>query len=285
MAELKNVGYIGLGNIGKPSARHLLGGSFRTHIYDVSPAPLAELAAAGAIACETVAELARACEHIGICVRDEVQVESLLYGDDGLLAQAGQGTLIAIHSTVTRDAILKWAAHAAEQGVHLIDAGISGGAQGAEDAVLVYMVGGDADIVARATPVFETSAQRVIHAGDLGAGMVLKLCNNLMQYMEFMAMSEATRLAEACGMSADTLFAAGKPNGIVSDNMHRFVSNRNALAGGCTEQEMEQIFGPFGKLGEKDLDCALDCASQLGLELPATAQLRESIHDLFLNKA
>lgn len=285
MSELKNVGYIGLGNIGKPSARHLIGGAYKAHVYDVFAEPVAELVAAGATGCETVAELAQACEQIGICVRDEAQVESLVYGEDGVFAHAVEGTIVAIHSTVTRAAILKWAEDAAAAGIHLIDAGISGGAQGAEEGTLVYMVGGDADCVARATPVFETSAERVVHAGELGSGMVLKLCNNLMQYMEFMAMSEATRLAEACGMSAETLYAAGKPNGVVSDNMHRFISNRNALAAGCSEQEMEEIFGPFGKLGEKDLDCALDCADQLGLEIPATASLRQSIYDLFLNKA
>jgi len=212
-------------------------------------------------------------------------VEALLYGDEGILACSRAGTLVAIHSTVTRDAILRWAADAADAGVVLIDAGISGGAAGAEAGTLVYMVGGDAAAVARATPVFETSAERIIHAGELGAGMVLKLCNNLITYAEFMAMSEATRLAEACGMSADTLREVGASNGIVNETMHRFISNRNALAAGCTEEEMAQFFGPFGRLAEKDLDCALACAGQLGLDLPSTAALRQSAYALFLNRA
>ena len=202
MPDRMNVGYIGLGNIGKPSARHLIGDDYQAHVYDLVPEAVAELSAAGAVACASVAELAGACVHIAICVRDEAQVAALLYSDDGIFAHVAKDTLVAIHSTVTRDAILKWAADAGAAGMELIDAGISGGAQGAEAGSLVYMVGGDADTVARARPIFETSAERIIHAGELGAVMVLKLCNNLVTYAEFMAMSEATWLAEACGMSA-----------------------------------------------------------------------------------
>jgi 3-hydroxyisobutyrate dehydrogenase len=280
----KNVGYIGLGNIGKPCAHHLIGDHFKAHVYDVSPEPVKELVDAGAVGCDGVAQLAQACEHIGICVRDETQVEALLYGDGGIFAHAKAGTVLAVHSTVTREAILKWAAVAQQKRVQLIDAGISGGAQGAEAGTLVYMVGGDAETVERARPVFATSATSVIHAGEIGAGMVLKLCNNLITYAQFMAMSEATRLAEACGMSADTLREVGKTNGVVSEQMHMFISNRNALAAACSEEDMAAMFGPFGELGEKDLDCALACASQLGLQLPATRRLRESVYDLFLNK-
>ena len=285
MSELKNVGYIGLGNIGKPCARRLVGDRYRAHVYDIKAKAVQELAAAGAVGCASAAEVAQNCTQIGICVRDEAQVESLLYGGEGIFAQAAAGTLVAIHSTVTRAAILKWAAEAEEQGVRLIDAGISGGAQGAETGTLVYMVGGDEKTLAEARPVFKTSGEQVIHAGPIGSGMVLKLCNNLIQYMGFMAMSEATRLANACGLSADLLHAAGQPNGVVNDNMLKFVSGRNALAANCTAEQLEGIFGPFGKLGEKDLDCALDCAEQLGVELPAAAGLRRSIYDLFVNRA
>ena len=285
MSELKNVGYIGLGNIGKPCARRLIGDRYRAHVYDIEAEAVQELAAAGAVGCASAAEVAQNCTQIGICVRDEAQVENLLYGGEGIFAQAAAGTLVAIHSTVTRAAILKWAAEAEDQDVRLIDAGISGGAQGAEAGTLVYMVGGDEKTLAEAKPVFKTSGEQVIHAGPVGAGMVLKLCNNLIQYMGFMAMSEATRLANACGLSADLLHAAGQPNGVVNDNMLKFVSGRNALAANCTAEQLEGIFGPFGKLGEKDLDCALDCAEQLGVELPAAAGLRRSIYDLFVNRA
>lgn len=285
MNDRLKVGYIGLGNIGKPSAKHLLCDAFQTHVYDVVQAAVGELVALGAVGCASPAELAQACSHIGVCVRDDTQVESLLYGEGGLLANAAPGTVIAIHSTVTQAALMKWAADAAAVDLQLIDAPITGGAQGAAAGTLCYMVGGDDDTFSRVTPVFETSAAKVVHAGELGTGIVLKLCNNLITYAEFMAMSEATRLAEAAGLSADILREVGESNGVINESMHQFISNRNALAKSCTEQQMDEIFGPFGRLGEKDLDCALASAELLGVELPATQSLRKSVLALFLNKA
>lgn len=280
-----NVGYIGLGNIGKPAAKHLIAEPFKAHVYDALQEPINELAQLGAVGCGSVAELAAVCEHIGICVRDEAQVDSVLYGAGGIFENARRDTLVAIHSTVSRNAILKWAGDADDSGMHVIDAGISGGAQGAEAASLVYMVGGTDAQVARARPVFETSADQVIHAGDIGAGMILKLCNNLITYAEFLAMSEATRLAEAAGLSVDTLYQVGCSNGVVNDSMHGFISNRNALAANCGDDEMAKLFGRFGRLGEKDLDCALTCAAELNVDLPSTERLRELVYPLFLNKA
>lgn len=284
MSELQNVGYIGLGNIGKPSARHLIGKSWRAHVYDVYRPAVDEMAALGAVACATVTELARACSHIGICVRDAGQVEDLLYGESGILQNARPGTLVAIHSTVTRNAILRWAEDAAGCNLELIDAAITGGAAVAEEGKLCYMVGGGEEAVARATPVFMSSAEKVIHAGALGSGMVLKLCNNMMTYAEYLAMSEATRLAEAAGLTADMLYQVGQSNGVVNAGMHRMVSNRNKLAPALTEEQMEQYFGSFGRLGEKDLQCALATATELGVELPSTAQLRDVVYDMFMNR-
>jgi 3-hydroxyisobutyrate dehydrogenase len=305
MAKKIKVGYIGLGNIGKPSARHLIGDTYEAHVYDVYQPAVDEMVALGAVGCASPAELARACVHIGICVRDDKQVEELLYGEGslpgtglpgsglpgtglpgtGLLDNAARDTIIAIHSTVTQAGILKWAADAEAKNIKLIDAPITGGASGAEAATLCYMVGGDEATVAVATPVFETSADKVVHAGELGTGIILKLCNNLITYAEFMAMSEATRLAEAGGLSAEILREVGKSNGVINESMYQFASNRNALAASCTEQQMEEIFGPFGKLGEKDLECALQSASDLGISLPATARLRDDVYNLFMNKA
>ncbi|MEP1472965.1 MAG: NAD(P)-dependent oxidoreductase [Halieaceae bacterium] len=285
MSLTTNVGYIGLGNIGKPSARHLIGGAYSAHVYDVYQPAVTELVSLGATGCDSVAQLAGSCPHIGVCVRDDDQVTSVLYGAGGVLENATAGTVVAIHSTVTREALLRWSADAKNYGIDLIDAAISGGAQGAEQGTLCYMVGGDARVVAKATPVFETSADSVIHAGDLGTGLLLKLCNNLITYAEFLAMSEAARLAEAGGLSIDLLREVGKSNGVVNESMHQFISNRNALAASCTAQEMVEIFGAYGQLGEKDLDCALASAKEMDIELPSTAQLRETVYDLFLNKA
>jgi 3-hydroxyisobutyrate dehydrogenase len=277
-----NVGYIGLGNIGKPCAQRLITGEFTAHVFDLYQPAVDELAAAGAVACASVAELAGACEHIGICVRDDAQVEELLYGADGILANAGAGTVVAIHSTVTQANVLQWAAEAAQKSLVLIDAPITGGAHRAVDGTLCYMVGGDEAILERVTPVFKTSAEKVVHAGPLGSGIALKLCNNFIQYTEFVAMAEATRLAQACGLSVEVLRDVGLSNGVVNEQMHLFVTGRNSLVASCSAEEMDQFFGAMGRLGRKDLDCALSTAAERGVTLPTAEYVRDRIEDVFL---
>lgn len=277
-----HVGYIGLGNIGKPSARQLINGTFSVRVFDLYRPAVDELVELGAIGCTAVPELAEACSHIGICVRDDQQVEDLLYGDDGILANATADTVVAIHSTVTQARLLQWARDAAASGIHLIDAPITGGAHRAQEGTLCYMVGGDAAIVDRCRPVFATSAEKVVHAGELGSGIALKLCNNFIQYTEFVAMAEATRLAEACGLSVDVLREVGISNGVVNEQMHMFVSGRNGMARSCTEQQMREIFGAMASLGRKDLQCALDTAAQKGVSLPTAEYVCARIEDVFL---
>ena len=277
-----HVGYIGLGNIGKPSARRLINGKFSVHVFDLYRPAVDELVELGAVGCTGVPELAGTCSHIGICVRDDAQVEELLYGDQGILANAVADTVVAVHSTVTQASLLQWARDAALSGIHLIDAPVTGGAHRAEEGTLCYMVGGDADIVDRCRPVFATSAEKVVHAGELGSGIALKLCNNFIQYTEFVAMAEATRMAEACGLSVDVLREVGISNGVVNEQMHMFVSGRNGMARSCTEEQMRDTFGAMASLGRKDLQCALDTAAQKGVSLPTAEYVCARIEDVFL---
>ena len=282
MTQKANVGYIGLGNIGKPSAERLIGDRFSAHVYDIYQPAVEELVAKGATGCASVAELASRCGHIGICVRDDQQVEDLLYGDGGILKSAGPDTVVAIHSTVTQAGLLAWAADARAAGIHLIDAPITGGAHRAADGTLCYMVGGEKAVVDRCRPVFETSGEKVVHAGALGTGIALKLCNNFIQYTEFVAMAEATRLAEACGLSVDVLREVGLSNGVVNEQMHLFVAGRNGVALSGSDEDMEQFFGAMGRLGRKDLDCAIATAREKGVVLPTAEYVRQRIENVFL---
>ena len=279
-----NVGFIGLGNIGKPCAQRLIGDAFLAHVYDICQPAVDELVEAGALGCSSVSDLAARCDHIGICVRDDSQVEALLYGDHGILASAAAGTVVAVHSTVTQASLLRWAKDARNAGIHLIDAPVTGGAHRAAEGTLCYMVGGDADILERARPVFATSAEKIVHAGPLGSGIALKLCNNFMQYGEFVLMAEATRLADACGLSVDVLREVGLSNGVVNEAMHLFVSGRNSLALTCSDNDMQQFFGTMGQLASKDLACVLATASDNNVVLPTAEYVRDRIEDVFLAK-
>lgn len=282
MAAKRNVGYIGLGNIGKPSAMRLVCDEFNAYVYDIYQPAVDELVEAGASACSSVAELASSCSHIGICVRDDAQVEELLYREGGIFANAQSGAYVTIHSTVTQANLLTWAAAARAKGIRLLDAPITGGAHRAVDGTLCYMVGGEAEDIQACTPVFNTSAEKIVHAGPIGSGIALKLCNNFMQYTEFVAMAEATRLAEACGLSVDVLRDVGLSNGVVNEQMHMFVSGRNSLARSCSEEEMDQFFGVMGRLGRKDLECALSTAAEKGVSLPTAEFVRDRIEAVFL---
>ncbi|NND66991.1 MAG: NAD(P)-dependent oxidoreductase, partial [Halioglobus sp.] len=216
-----------------------------------------------------------------ICVRDDAQVESLLYGDAGIFDNATAGLLVTVHSTVTQANLLKWVGDAQAAGVRLIDAPITGGAARAGDGTLCYMVGGTAEDVAEVTPVFATSAEKVVHAGELGAGIALKLCNNFMQYTEFVALAEAARLADACGLSLDVIHEVGMSNGVVNPQMHMFVSGRNGLAPACTDEQMREIFGGHATLANKDLDCAITTAKEKGVVMPTAESIRERIERVF----
>jgi 3-hydroxyisobutyrate dehydrogenase len=282
MSEKLKVGFIGLGDIGRPMARHLVCEQFDVYVFDLVAEAVAELESLGATGCSTLAELAGVCDHIGICVRDDAQVESVLYGDEGIIANANEGALIAIHSTVIQANLLKWVEDASAKGLSLLDTPITGGASGAEAGTLCYMVGGTGEELARVSPVFDTSADKIVHAGPTGAGIALKLCNNYIQYTEFVALAEAARLADACGLSLDVINEVGMSNGVVNPQMHSFVSGRNGLAPACTPEQMEEIFGGFGMLARKDMECALDTAREKGVVMPTAEFIRDRIEDVFL---
>lgn len=280
-------GYIGLGNIGKPMCANLIknapAAGLEITVFDVMPEPMAEMVALGAKAVAAVGEIAAACELIGVCVRDDNDVDSLLYGDEGLLALAAPGTIVAIHSTVTKNNVLRWAKDGAEKKIHIIDAPITGGAQGAAEGTLCIMVGGADEVVARAQAMFACTSKKVVHGGEVGAGITLKLANNLMNYAGFTAVSEGVALVKHYGLNPDDLYAVGQANGVITPMMQQFISGREGLLAGCTVEEMESIFGPFAGLAEKDLDHALNLAEELKLSLDATKQVRKGIRNTFLN--
>ncbi len=277
----KGVGFIGLGNIGKPMAANLIGKGFELQVYDVMDAPVAELAEQGAVAASKLADFS-SCGLVSICVRDDKDVDALLYGESGLFSCLQSGAIIAIHSTVTRDNILRWHHDGEEKGIHLLDAPITGGAEGAANGTLCYMLGGDEVVVKQASQVFEVAAQKVLHAGPVGAGLVLKLANNLMTYSAFTAVSEAVALLDKNDVDASKLYEVGEANGVVTPQMHRFISNREVFAEQCSAEDMQAIFGPFALLAEKDLDHALALAKQSELPLPATSLVRQLISNVFL---
>lgn len=270
-------GFIGLGNIGKPMAIQLAKSEFATVVYDINPKACEELAGNGASVAASPAELASQCHYIGVCVRDDADTFAVLTGDNGILKSALPGTVVAIHSTVKIDTIRKLAEIAAEKQVTVFDAPITGGAHGAASKQLYYMCGGDEAVIRSVEKYMLTSGQKAVHAGELGSGMKLKLCNNLMTYIEFMAVHEGMKLAKASGLSLDVLKEVTTANGVLTPSMKMIFDTKK----GFDENTFAEIMTGFKAVALKDLSSALDFADTLDISLPGTGTCREAMKQVF----
>lgn len=275
--KVTNAGFIGLGNIGKPIANCLMKGDFGVWVYDVFPEAADELVEAGANKAESVAQIAEHCEVVELCVRNDDDVKDVM---GQILASPGKVQVVAILSTVRPETIKEQSALAASQNIAVIDAPISGGASGAQNGTLVYMVGGDADTLEICRPVFETSAREIIHAGDLGMGMTAKLCNNMMTYAQFITYYESTRLAEAAGLSPEVLKAVGAANGNITEQMSMFIVLKD-FKPGFSEEDFENFAGGFAAVAEKDLSIALEQAKVFDETLPSAEKSLELIGKVY----
>jgi 3-hydroxyisobutyrate dehydrogenase len=270
-------GFIGLGNIGKPMAIHLAKSENPCTVYDINPKACEELAAVGANVAQSPAQVADGADYIGICVRDDADTFAVMQGENGILATAKPGTVVAIHSTVKIETIRKLAAIAAEKQVTVFDAPITGGAHGAASKQLYYMCGGDEQVVRNAEKFMLTSGQKVVFAGELGSGMKLKLCNNLMTYIELMALHEGMKLAKASGLNLDVLKEVTSGNGVLTPNMKMVFDTKR----GFDEKTFAEIMTGFKAVAIKDLSSALDLADSLDIALPGTGTCREAMKQVF----
>jgi len=278
---LLRAGFIGLGNIGKPMASRLVEGSVETAVYDVVEAAVEELVRAGARAAVSARELASAADVVGICVRDDDDVRDVVLGDEGVLAGAEPGTVIALHSTILPSTVHEVARAADERGVGVVDAPITGGAFGARSGTLTYMVGGAAEHVERCRPVFETSAAKIVHTGEVGTGASVKLCNNLMTYLGFLAAYESTLLAKASGLSQQALREVTRSNGNMNDQMAAFLGVHEAGAEKVDDPAFQAMLRNFVDLAEKDLATTLAFARENGVTLPGTGLCQQLMARVF----
>jgi 3-hydroxyisobutyrate dehydrogenase-like beta-hydroxyacid dehydrogenase len=272
-------GFIGLGNIGAPMARRLAGPEWDLTVFDVDPAALDGFAGQARRA-ETPAGVGAHAEIVGVCVRDEAQLMAATAGPDGLLAGLRPGGLILVHSTVRPIAIRSLAEAAAKAGVSVMDVAVTGGPHGAATGALCAMAGGETDDFIRATPFLESFASRIIHAGALGNGMVLKACNNLVTYLELMAADESVRLARANGLDIALLREVMTENGNLTDTMRRFLDFRDSGPGQMGRDAFRTFQSHVSTLAEKDLDVALGVGEDAGIALPASQAVRALIRGM-----
>ncbi|GAA1808197.1 NAD(P)-dependent oxidoreductase [Nocardioides hankookensis] len=259
------VGFVGLGNIGKPMALRLAAAEgIELTVYDVAPDPVAELEKAGARAADSVAALAGRVVVICVMVRDDDQVRDVL-GE--VLGVAGDGQTVVIHSTVAPGTPAELADTAARHGVKVLDAPVSGGAMGAADGTLAIMVGGSDEAFSAARPALEAMGSLVTHAGPIGAGTRFKLARNMMHFVSFTAATEAQRLAEAAGLDLVELGKVVRHTDAITGGPGA-IMHRATTAPIDPDDFWYGVFSHVTALGEKDLTFAIELADQLDVDVP-----------------
>jgi 3-hydroxyisobutyrate dehydrogenase-like beta-hydroxyacid dehydrogenase len=275
------VGFIGLGNIGALMARRLLRPDFELTVHDNHAEALQPFEGTSACLTMSCAELARSSQVIAVCVRDDVELLAVAYGDGSLSDSIEPGTTVLVHSTVRPQTVRDLGESLALRGGRVLDAAVTGGAHLAASGDLCAMVGGDAADLARVRPVLAASCRRIIHAGPLGAGMVLKAANNLVTMLQLVAAHESDALARAGGLDPVLLAEVMTENGNLTDTMRRFMEFRMSGPASLGEPAYREFQERMGRLGAKDLQVALDIARDAGIELPAAAAARPLMTGVF----
>ena len=258
------IGFIGLGNIGKPMAVNLLRAGYSVTVHDLRREVLDGLEKLGAKIAGSAREVGAASDIVEIAVIDDAQLQTVALGDDGALAGTAPGAILLIHSTVSPETCRAIAAQADRVAVRVVDAPVSGAEAGAIAGTLTLLVGGDADDVEACRSVFDIIGERVFHLGGIGTGQVAKICNNLMFTVNLRAALEALRLADAAGIDEKLMreITAGSTANSWSlehiDAMREMMINRH--------QSRDSI-----AIGNKDLSLAAGLGQSLDVDTPIAA--------------
>lgn len=272
MAE--RIGFVGLGIMGKPMARHILEAGYTLTVHNRSRAAVDELAAMGAAAAHSAAEVAAQSDIVLTCLPDSPDVEAVALGEGGILEGIAPGALYVDTSTIAPAMAKKVAAAMREKGADMLDAPVSGGQLGAENATLSIMVGGEEASFERARPVLAAMGKTIVHVGPSGAGQVTKAANQIVVGMTHAAVAEALVLAAKSGVDPAKVVQA------ISGGAARCWALENR-APRVLKRDFEPGF--YAAYHLKDLGIALDAAKDAGAVLPATALLKQLYQALISN--
>ena len=202
----KQVAVIGLGEMGLPMARNLIGRGFTVIGYDVREEACRALTQAGGRAAAATGEAVRGADAVVVMVRTPAQAEQVVLGGAGVLGQARSGAILIVMSTIGVAAMRRLGAAARERGCAFLDAPVSGGRERAENGTLTIIVGAAAADLAAARPVLEAVGSQIEHVGDVGAGTAVKMANQVLLSVSLLAAREVAGLARAEGVSIERLW-------------------------------------------------------------------------------
>jgi len=197
---MSTIAFIGLGIMGSPMAVHLQNAGHDVVGYNLHPEKTKPLVDAGGSAAASIAEVVRDAEIVAVMVPDSPDVQDVLLGEDGVFANAKEGTLVIDFSSIRPDVTVELAKAAKDKGFRLLDAPVSGGEAGAKNAALSIMVGGAESDFAEAKPILDAVGKTVVHVGGNGAGQTVKAANQLIVAANIQALAEAVVFLEAYGV-------------------------------------------------------------------------------------
>ena len=266
----ETVGFIGLGLMGRPMALNLLKAGFPLVVHSRSRGPVEAVAAAGATAATSSAEVARRCDVVVTMLPDLPDVRQVLAGPDGVFPAVRPGAVIIDMSTIPPTAARELAAEATRHGATFLDAPVSGGEIGAIDGTLAIMVGGEAAAVERVRPVLNAmgNPERIVHIGESGAGQVCKVCNQIAIGGTLAVVSELIALARKAGVDP--------------------VKVREALLGGFAASRVLEVHGERiltgnytpgfrAALYQKDMAIVLEAARAFGVPMPVSSAVQQLV--------
>ena len=266
-----NIGFIGLGIMGKPMAKNLLKAGHTLVVYDVVAAPVKELVEAGATAGTSPKDVASRNDLIITMLPNSPHVKKAVLGEGGVIEGAKPGSVLVDMSSIAPLASREVAAELAKKDVEMLDAPVSGGEPKAIDGTLAIMVGGKEAIFEGVKDVLLKMGASAVLCGDIGAGNVTKLANQIIVALNIAAMSEAFVLATKAGVDPERVFNAIK-GGLAGSTV------LNAKAPMVLEGNYKPGFRI--ELHIKDLQNALDTAHENGTPIPLTAQIMEIMQAL-----
>ena len=272
MTNKKKLAFVGLGVMGYPMAGHLAAAGHDVCVYNRTSERAAEWAAehAGSTA-TTPAAAAVEADIVFICVGNDDDVKNVTLTDDGVMAGVRPGAIVVDHTTASAELAILLATAAGERGAGFLDAPVSGGQAGAENGQLTIMVGGDEETFARAAPVMDCYARSVKRLGEVGAGQLTKMVNQICIAGILQGLSEGLHFAEKAGLDVEAVVDVISKGAAQSWQMDNRAS---------TMAKREFEFGFAVKWMRKDLDMTLAAARRAEARLPLTALVDQFYADV-----
>ena len=268
---MTTVGFIGLGIMGGPMAANLVKAGFEVVGYNRSPEPVQRLVEQGGRGASSLAEAVRDVDVVVTMVPDSPDVEAVALGEDGIYAQARPGTLHLDMSSIRPDVAKKVGEAGRERGLRVLDAPVSGGEQGAIDATLSIMVGGDPQDFADARPVLEAVGRTIVHVGPVGSGQTVKAANQLIVAGTIELVAEAIVFLEAYGVDTEAavkVLAGGLAGNAILDRKAANMLRRDFTPGFRIE------------LHHKDMGIVTSAAREAGVVIPLGAVVAQLVASL-----